>query len=97
MKRYLLPFKNKYILTLTVFLIYNLFLDDVDIFSIISQNKKLSKLQESSAILDNELKETKQTLSQLHHTYAIEIYARERKYFKRDNEDVFVIVEDTIR
>lgn len=77
-------------------MVYNLFLDDVDIFTIVSQNKKLAKLHESGAILDQELKDTKLTLSQLHHTYAIEKYARERKFFKKDNEDVFVIVEDSL-
>jgi hypothetical protein len=50
MKKYLLPFKNKYILTFTIFLIYNLFLDDVDIFSIVSQNKKLSALNDKRSI-----------------------------------------------
>ena len=37
--------KNKYGLTLFVFLIYVLFLDDLDVFSIISQKQKLNKLE----------------------------------------------------
>jgi hypothetical protein len=37
--------KNKYGLTIFVFLIYVLFLDDLDIFSIISQKQKLNKLE----------------------------------------------------
>lgn len=91
MKKYLLPFKNKYILTITIFLVYNLFLDDVDIFSIISQNAKLSNLKANKAELQEDLDETKQTLKQLRYTSELERFAREKKYFKRDDEDVFVI------
>jgi len=91
MKKYLLPFKNKYILTFTVFLIYNLFLDDVDIFTIISQNRKLSKVNENKIAMQTQLEETKHTLYQLRFDSELERFAREKKYFKRDDEDVFVI------
>ncbi len=91
MKKYLLPFKNKYILAITIFLVYNLFLDDVDVFSVISQNGKLSKLNESKMALSKELNETKRTLAQLRFDSELERFAREKKYFKRDDEDVFVI------
>lgn len=91
MKKYLLPFKNKYLLTFTIFLVYNLFLDDVDIFTVISQNSKLSKLHESKVLLSQDLNETKETLAQLRYDSELERFAREKKYFKKDNEDVFVI------
>jgi|SRR6218665_432147 len=91
MKKYLLWFKNKYILTFTVFLIYNLFLDDVDVFTIISQNNKLSKLNDNKIAMQKELDETKHTLKQLRFDSELERFAREKKYFKRDDEDVFVI------
>jgi len=91
MKKYLLPFKNKYILAISIFLVYNLFLDDVDVFSVISQNSKLSKLNESKLALNKELNETKRTLTQLRFDSELERFAREKKYFKRDDEDVFVI------
>lgn len=91
MKKYLLPFKNKYILTFTIFLIYNLFLDDVDIFSIVSQNKKLSTLNDNKVAMQKQLDQTKHTLTQLKFDSELERFAREKKYFKRDDEDVFVI------
>ncbi len=37
------------------------------------------------------LLETKNTLAQLKHPYALEKFAREEKFFKKENEDVFVI------
>ncbi len=94
MKKYLLPFKNKYILTFTVFLIYNLFLDDVDIFTIISQNRKLSKINDNKVAMQQQLNETKHTLYQMRFDSELERFAREKKYFKRDDEDVFVITSE---
>jgi cell division protein DivIC len=91
MKKYLQPFRNKYILTLTIFLVYNLFLDDVDIFSLINQNRKLSKLRDDQSEIRIKLNETKHTLQELKHDYALEKYAREEKLFKKDDEDVFII------
>lgn len=91
MKKYIRPFKNKYILTFTLFFIYNLFLDDVDVFSIWNQNSKLDKLRTDQSVMQYKLRETKATLKTLKYGFALEKYAREEKLFKRDNEDVFVI------
>jgi len=91
MKKYLLPFRNKYLLTLTIFMVYNLFLDDIDVFTILSQNKRLSKLSTDQSEINIKLKDTKQTLRELRHGYALEKYAREEKLFKKDNEDIFII------
>ena len=91
MKKYIRPFRNKYILAITIFLVYNLFLDDIDIFSIVNQNLKLSRLHNDQTEITKRLNETKQTLRDLKHGYALEKYAREEKLFKRDNEDIFVI------
>lgn len=68
-----------------------MFLDEVDIFAIISQNAKLSKLHETQAKLNAELNETKTVLKELRYASELERFAREKKYFKKDNEDVFVI------
>lgn len=84
-------FRNKYLLTFTLFTLYALFLDDEDAFKLISQNRKLSKLREDKAIIDSELTKTRKTLKQLQYSSEIERYAREKKYFKMDNEEIFVI------
>jgi cell division protein DivIC len=91
MKKYLLPFRNKYLLAFTIFLVYNLFLDDIDMFTIINQNRRLSKLHADDREVSIKLKDTKQTLRELRHVYALERYAREEKLFKKDDEDLFVI------
>ena len=91
MKKYLLVFKNKYILAVTIFMVYNLFLDEVDIFTIVNQNKKLSTLRSTQSEMKLKLKETKYILSQIKDLSYLEKLAREDKMFKKDDEDIFVI------
>lgn len=81
-------------LTLLVFFIYVLFLDDVDVFTIIRQEIKLNKLQEEKEEVLTKYEKTKSTLDQLDNLESLEKYAREEKMFKKDDEDIFVIVEE---
>lgn len=84
--------RNKFILTLAIFSVYMLFLDDTDVFSIIRQQIKLSKLKSEKEEVFVKYEKTKSTLDQLNSLKAIEKFAREEKLFKRDDEDIFVIV-----
>lgn len=92
--KWLKVFKNKYILTFTIFVLYTLFLDDVDIFNVVRQKVKLNKLEQEKVDLLEKFTETKLTLEQLDDNEALERFAREQKLFKRDNEDIFVIVKE---
>ncbi len=84
-------FKNKYFVTSVAFLIYFLILDDLDIITIINQKRKLSKLVAQRDLLSENLKETKNTLKRLKNTNYLEAYARSQKFFKKDDEEIFVI------
>src|SRR5690554_6955413 len=84
--KWLKVFKNKYILTFTIFVLYTLFLDDVDIFNVVRQKVKLNKLEQEKVDLLEKFTETKLTLDQLDDNEALERFAREQKLFKRDNE-----------
>ena len=70
---------------------YTLFLDENDIFTIISQSNKLSELKADTENMKHKLKETQNTLNKLEYSAEIERYAREKKLFKKDDEDIFVI------
>ena len=83
--------KNKYGLTIFIFLIYVLFLDDLDIFSIISQKQKLNKLEIQRDDMKNQLISTRSTLRKLNKINYLEAYARSEKFFKKENEEIFVI------
>jgi cell division protein DivIC len=83
--------KNKYGLTIFVFLIYVLFLDDLDIFSIISQKQKLNKLEIQRDEMKNQLTSNRSTLRKLNKINYLEAYARSEKFFKKENEEIFII------
>lgn len=85
--------KNKYILTIVIVGVYTLFLDDADVFTIIRQRIKLSKLQAEKEQLETKLVETQEILGKLNSLEALERFAREKKMFKKDDEDIFVVVE----
>jgi len=91
MRKYTKYFKNKFIFTTCLFFVYILFLDDVDIFTIINQNRKLGHLEESKIEISEKLTKTKATLKELKHSSNLESYAREEKLFKKDDEDIFII------
>ena len=90
-KKWLSYFKNKFILTGFLFLVYMLFLDDVDIFTIINQKRKFYRLVEAKAEVSRKLYSVKTQLNQLKYTSELESYARENKLFKKENEEVFII------
>jgi hypothetical protein len=68
-----------------------LFLDENDIFTIISQSNKLSSLKAETNEMNQNLKETQRILNRLKYSAEVEKYAREKKLFKKDDEDIFVI------
>ncbi|MDA9881991.1 hypothetical protein N9C33_04265 [Crocinitomicaceae bacterium] len=70
---------------------YALFLDENDIFTIISQSNKLSSLKAETNEMNQNLKETQRILNRLKYSAEVEKYAREKKLFKKDDEDIFVI------
>ena len=76
--------KNKFIFTSCVFFLYSLFLDDIDIFTIVNQNMKLKKLEVAKNDVTVKLEATRLTLDKLRYDSEIESYAREEKLFKKD-------------
>lgn len=91
MKRIPKFLKNKFILATIFFVVYSLFLDENDIFTIISQRSKLNQLEVKKTEYQKKYTETKMTLDKLKYLSEVERFAREKKFFKKDDEDVFVI------
>jgi hypothetical protein len=91
MKRYLLIFKNKFVLATTIFLVYALFLDDVDVFMIFSKKHRLSQLEEQKIELVDKLSEIEDMQRVLDNVYSLEKFAREERFFHKADEDVYVI------
>ena len=83
--------RNKYVITFFIFLIYFLFLDDMDIFMLVKQRNKLNKLKAHKKDMALQLQETRKELKMLNNINTLEAYARSEKFFKQKDEDIFVI------
>jgi cell division protein FtsB len=90
-------FKNKYITSVVVFVIWISFFDRNDLFTQWERKQELKKLENSKDFYEKEIANTKKDLLELNNNPAIlEKFAREKFYLKRPNEEIF-IVEDSIR
>jgi cell division protein FtsB len=86
--------KNKYFATLVVFLFYMAFFDQNDFISLFQIKKELSELETNKEYYKKQIKETEKDLTDLlTNDDNLERYAREKYLMKKENEDIFVIVD----
>jgi len=71
--------------------LYAVFLDDMDIFSMVRQTKMLNQIEATREEVKIKLSDTEASLKDLKTLAGKERYARENKFFKKDDEDIFVI------
>lgn len=92
----ILPYlKNKYVLTFLCALTWIGFFDRNDIITTWSYHNKLEKLRKEKNYYENEIKRYNADLNNLMSNPAnMEKYGREKYFMKKDNEDVFVIIEE---
>jgi cell division protein DivIC len=82
---------NKYFIALAVFSVIILFTDHNNLFEQWDRKQELKELQARKAYYQEEIEKTKRELVDLStNPAALEKYAREKFYMKRDNEDVFI-------
>ena len=95
MKVFFLRFiKNKFIITSIVFVIYSFFLDENDIFKILDNREKLRELTDIENQKKSKFKKNEELLTSLNDIENIENYARSKKFFKKDDEEIFVITKN---
>jgi cell division protein DivIC len=69
-----------------------LFIDHNDIFVQIARQRRLNELLASKAYYEKQIEQTQKNLNDLqNNAAALEKYAREKFYLKRDNEDLFIL------
>lgn len=96
MKRLLDLLKNKYFLCSIAFIVWMLFFDRNDVASQYDYRTKVKKLEEEKEFYNKEIAQAEKDLQELTtNSEKLEKFARERYLMKRDNEDVFVIIEET--
>lgn len=86
--------KNKYILTLLGLAVWVAFFDKNDLSTQLELKKEVQKLEEERNYYANEIKSINSDIKELNtNPKTLEKFARENYLMKRDNEDIFVIVE----
>lgn len=86
--------KNKFWITIVVFLFWIIILDQNNIFQLISYNKEINDLKNQKEYLLNKIVEDSTKLYQLRtNDKSLEKFAREEYFMHKPNEEVFVIKE----
>ncbi|HTN07122.1 FtsB family cell division protein [Agriterribacter sp.] len=86
--------KNKYSLTLLVFVVWLVFFDHNDLFVQMERTGELRQLEKGKAYYTEQIEAMRKELAELDNDPAsLEKAAREKYLMKRDSEDVFIIDE----
>ena len=86
--------RNKYVITLTAFVVWMIFFDAKDFITQRERSNELTELKESKAWFQAEISRERKALGELKtDPAAIEKYAREKYLMKKENEDLFIIEE----
>jgi cell division protein DivIC len=89
--------KNKYILSLICFLVWMTFFDRNDFLSQYSYRQELNQLKSDRSYYMNEIENNREAFHELMSSPAnLEKFAREKYLMKKDNEDIFLIVEEPV-
>lgn len=83
---------NKYVVAGVAFLFWMIFMDNNNVFSQYKLGAKVKSLEEDKVELQGELIKIKQDKIDLEENK--EKYIREKYYFHKDNEEVFIIERD---
>lgn len=88
------PLRNKYLVTLVIFLIWIFFIDTFDILTQIKMKQELNQLKKQEEFYRTEIEKDSTMLYNLNNnTEEQERFARERFLMKKENEDLFIIRE----
>ena len=97
-KRMLKILTNKYIITGVLFLLLMIFFDQNDWFTQHAREKELNGIQEKIDHVNSEVGRMDKELNDLNSSNTkLEQYAREKYHEKRDGEDVYIIIPDTVK
>lgn len=85
-------------ITITVLVVWLLFFDKNDFFSQYERREQVKKLEQEANYFRNEINRNKNEQQELQsNPKLLEKFAREHYLMKKDSEDIYVIVEDTLK
>ena len=87
--------KQKYTIAVAIFIIWVGFIDSNNLFDRIEAIRELNELKETKEYYKKKVEEDNHLLDELkRNNDVLERYARERYLMKKENEDIFLIVEE---
>mgnify|MGYP001451904539 FL=1 len=87
--------RNKYIITILIFIIWLLFFDNNNLVDRIKEINHLRQLEKDRKYYLERIDKDSKSLQQLKtNNKNLEKFAREKYLMKKDNEDIFVVVEE---
>lgn len=88
--------KNKFFIAIAVFAAIMLFFDKNDVFTQSDRSRQLQDLLQSKQYYTDQINTERKELEKMKiNPGTLEQYAREKYLMKRDNEDLFIIPENT--
>lgn len=89
------PFKNKYLITIVVFLLWMIFFDSHNMVERYNYYKDIMKLKQQKTYYQQKITQDKQKLNELKtNSSNLEKFAREQYFMKKDDEDIFIVDEN---
>lgn len=89
---------NKYVLVLTVFGVWMLFLDSNSWLIHRELNQEIDEIKANKLYYQKEIQNDKQILKELEDSIEIERFARETYFMKRPDEEIYIIeYEDSLK
>ncbi len=88
---------NRYILILSVFIVWMLFFDENSYLVHREFNSEINELETAIEFYKKKIKEDKETIHNLEDSLQLEKFAREQYLMKKENEDIYIIEFDTIK
>ena len=89
---------NKYFISVAVIIVWVCFFDKNDLLSQYQLSQKLKQLRTEEKYYQDEIEKNKNDMNELRNNPAsLEKFAREKYLMKKDNEEIFVIVQDSLK
>lgn len=95
--KYFRFFTNRYFVVGLFFVIWMIFLDANSYFIHRELNKEIDKLEEKKQFFSKEIDNDKKAIQEFKDSEKLEEYARDKFFMKRENEDIFIIENDTLK
>ena len=87
--------KNKYLLTLVIFIVWVLLFDSNNLIDRFSQMKSLNQLERDKEYYQERIEEESKKLNELETDKEnLEKFAREQYLMKKEDEEIFVVIDE---